>query len=877
MDLTRLNRKEMIKDSIGQLITVLGEDLVAPEDENIKTAIKTKITAFNESKEFIALLQDIDHKPDIQWYRDTISKLIDAAESAVTELSNIMSTPIKGATVEKNRIIESKREAYQYVDLINAGTLELRGILIGIDEDGEVRKIDNGDFKSGFAEDYSYEGSWNKANKKSKPGVRPDGRICIAYDGTEGKTVNCFGLKIILPKPNLKKSRRKKEDQYWRRPKDADKITRGNAASNIDLIREEFRRRDEGYWFWNNGEEEYITGAHYMLMTHLKTDAEGGYFHFRKAHRDVFYHLEATWVDHRSLGSILGKTRRTGYSYVATAFSLTKGISVRNAIFGMTSKTDRDAGKLFNRVTHAFKHLPFYFKPMNTGEALKSSLSFMAPSERRSKNTKDRKYNELNTVMDFQATGEDSYDSLTVKHYIADELSKWLRGNTLKHWSKIRKALMKGGRVHGKAFVLSTVEYFTGTDPREKGAKAGDMFKKLFYDSDPNKRSKSGMTKSGLYKIFVSALDNYEGFIDRYGNCIAETPEEPVVGVDGQMITMGARQFIQANLEQYKDDPDAYNDERRKDPIVEQDMFRIASADSLFNVTKLQDQIDHNEMTELSVGKPGYMTGNFEYIDANEKYVKFRQCVNGRFLISWTPPLEMQNQSIMKGGKIAPRFDYIGLFGVDPYKVAKVAYGKGSKGSIVGYLNDVHAISGVPNDEFFLVYNGRPQSLEVFFNDLIMATKFYSMQALIESNINELLKVMYNKGLTNYSMRRPDKLPANLSLEEKLYGGIPGNNLNLLYNQASFVQKHIDERIGYADEESQRPIGEIGKCPFNALLQDLMVYDILDRTKHDLSVAASLAVYGSQKFVLKQPKKSGILATQFYRLHSVKQILASGN
>ncbi len=40
------------------------------------------------------------------------------------------------------------------------------------------------------------------------------------------------------------------------------------------------------------------------------------------------------------------------------------------------------------------------------------------------------------------------------------------------------------------------------TNCRDLLREGGENFKKLFYDSDPNKRSANGQTKSGLYSLF---------------------------------------------------------------------------------------------------------------------------------------------------------------------------------------------------------------------------------------------------------------------------------------------------------------------------------------------------------------------------------------
>ena len=66
-------------------------------------------------------------------------------------------------------------------------------------------------------------------------------------------------------------------------------------------------------------------------------------------------------------------------------------------------------------------------------------------------------------------------------------------------------------------------------------------------------------------------------------------------------------------------------------------------------------------------------------------------------------------------------------------------------------------------------------------------------------------------------------------------------------------------------------MGEIGNCPFNDLLADFAKFDLGDREKFDATVSACLAVYGAQKFLLKNQRQrdksnAKIKATDFYYL-----------
>ena len=62
-----------------------------------------------------------------------------------------------------------------------------------------------------------------------------------------------------------------------------------------------------------------------------------------------------------------------------------------------------------------------------------------------------------------------------------------------------------------------------------------------------------------------------------------------------------------------------------------------------------------------------------------------------------------------------------------------------------------------PTNEFFLEYVARPQTAEIFFEEVLMACVFYGMPILIENNKPRLLYHFKNRGYRGYCMNRPDK------------------------------------------------------------------------------------------------------------------------
>lgn len=73
---------------------------------------------------------------------------------------------------------------------------------------------------------------------------------------------------------------------------------------------QEWYRRLNGLWFYNNGKGTYLTGLHYFYLTHWKLDV--GYPEFRYPDLEYFYFLDYCVQDPCSLGMIEVTKRRQG-------------------------------------------------------------------------------------------------------------------------------------------------------------------------------------------------------------------------------------------------------------------------------------------------------------------------------------------------------------------------------------------------------------------------------------------------------------------------------------------------------------------------------------------------------------------------------------
>jgi hypothetical protein len=357
---------------------------------------------------------------------------------------------------------------------------------------------------------------------------------------------------------------------------------------------------------------------------------------------------------------------------------------------------------------------------------------------------------------------------------------------------------------------------------------------------------------------------NMEGFIDIYGQPVLNTPDQPIMGIDGEMIEQGAINYWKNEVESLKNDPDALNEYYRQFPRTESHAFRDESKQSIFNLTKIYQQIDYND----SLIKEHHITrGGFHWKGGvKDSEVVFTPDKRGRFNVSWTPNKNLQNRVISRNGTKYPGNDHIGAFGCDSYDISGTVGGGGSNGALHGVT--MFNMDDAPSNEFFLEYVARPQTAEIFFEDVLMACVFYGMPLLCENNKPRLLYHFKNRGYRGFSMNRPDKSYNKLSKTEKELGGIPNSSEDVKQAHASAIESYIEKNIGFDTLGTYRDPDEIGTMPFNATLEDWSKFDINNRTKFDASISSGLAIMATQKHLYVAEKKQSKIKINFARYNN---------
>jgi hypothetical protein len=684
--------------------------------------------------------------------------------------------------------------------------------------------------------------------------------INICPNNSDGPIIEIESLSIQLPKPeSFLFSDLPKDQQMWKRQDIPRELAQINSMDDwyesprefqqkwSPYIEQEFKRRKEGLWFMNNGEETYITGHHYMFLQWSSIDI--GYPTYLDFQRKLFVHLSACESDPRCLGQIYTKCRRSGYTNMSAAVLVDEGSQVKEKLLGIMSKTGTDAQEAVfgSKIIPIFKGYPFFFSPIIDGTTNpRMELAFREPSKRITKKNKTTSRGEaLDTIINWKNTTNNAYDGSKTHMLFLDEAGKWLNPNDIREvWRIHRTCLLVGRRVIGKAMVGSTV------NPLDKG---GREFRNLYYDSDPNDRNENGRTKSGLYKIFIPAYDAMEGFFSQYGLPIVEDPETPTLTEDGTITEIGARTFLKNERKGQQNNSYELNEIIRQFPFTEDEAFRDSTKSSLFNIQKIYEQIQHNE--ELYPNP--VVIGNFQWKDGKmDSEVIFAPDPNGRWRVAWLAPADIRNKRKIENNKAVAPNGAFGVMGVDSYDLDTTLDYRSSKGACHVYnkFSMEH-----PSNMFVAEYASRPPLAKIFYEDILMAAVFYGYPVLIENNKYGIARYFESRGYDEYLMNRPAHLASTSSKMNVKTKGIPSNSQDVIQAHAQAIESYIHDHVGLHNET-----GKFGRMYLNRTLEDWINFKIDDRTKFDLTISSGLALLAAQKQV-KEVKKTNFNDRVFFR------------
>lgn len=229
-------------------------------------------------------------------------------------------------------------------------------------------------------------------------------------------------ITVHLPAPpkletidNYRVAIKEQKFQYTKQPK-------RNEEPTEEFLAQEFERINNGYWFFNNGNLEWITGYHYIFLNYWSD--RGKQLLFIDAQRDAFYWWRQIEADPNIAFGNLITNRRFGKTVVGTFITYIRSATRKFQYAGIQSKTNTDGKGVFNKLVSSWAKLPEWLKPVDTGETRPASvLEFFEPRKRSSKEKKV--YGEsLDSKIDYKPSSEMSYDGEELDTYFGDEVGK---------------------------------------------------------------------------------------------------------------------------------------------------------------------------------------------------------------------------------------------------------------------------------------------------------------------------------------------------------------------------------------------------------------------------------------------------------------------
>ena len=620
-----------------------------------------------------------------------------------------------------------------------------------------------------------------------------------------------------VPLPQWYKQTVKREEEYERKQKSDDPPFYDEKLENYK--KQEWDRRLNGYWFMNDGNPVYLTGAHYMYMQWFQMDI--GYPKFRIPDMEYFYFQQYCIEDPECMGMLEITKRRFGKTFRGGLFLLDYVTRTRMTNGAIQSKTGGDAKKVFAKaVISAFKKFPRFFRPeydMSLGITPKTEIRFQQTNIRGKKAEEGLDKEELGSMIDWGSADAIFYDGQKIQRYFGDEWAKTTEVNVYDRHEVIRYCLMDDeGKIIGKALYSSTVEKLdTERDGIQEAAKT------LWKDSDQNVKQENGRTASGLYRFFMTA-DRARNF-DMYGYPNVEKTIKEI---------LEDRDSVKHNIR-------SLTKRIKKEARTIEEAFASDSDNCVFNtinIGKRKAELMSGSIAKRSVVFYRDMEQKVQWRDVNPATTNFF------WQITAFPPDGQGNKSATVMGTKKPGRTSDGAIAIDGYSNSQG--GKyGSKASAwIGRRFDVLD----PNNTgkaIGLLY-GRPSVKETLHEQVMMAAEYYGYLAWYEHNSDDYLSYFRERGkvgyLGTYPLSTIDPLKRS---DADRYKGFPTTPFSLT--------KQVDTGIAYVESYCHL-------IDYIELLEDMEKFDPNDRNAFDITVSFLMLLVCLMEPVYKpeSPKES---------------------
>ena len=631
-----------------------------------------------------------------------------------------------------------------------------------------------------------------------------------------------------------------------------------------ELEAQEWSRRDNGVWFWNQGVPTWIPGQYYYYLNYHRYGDEKP--EYRNAHRRLYWVWALFVIPQRNcLGLFLHSRRRWGKTSIAASIGLEAASGNRNFRMGIQSKTDDDGQELFlNEVQAPFiamQECP-WFLPQTAGtNKPKSELLFDTPASRKrgAANTPDR-LRGLRSKIDFRESTDTAYDSQKLNYFINDEVGKKQRFDPWARHSIVSKQFYPNGPVIGKEFAMTTSDE-NDDDSVAKG--------KEFWDkSDPALLP----LRKGLARLF---FPDYEGFtVDKYGYDTAASLQD----LNDERLAAEQAGIV-----------DWIRRRRAFPRSIQEAHLENVRPDCIFNQQHIGDCTTAIADYDATHARPLVNCYRL-YEDPKTEQVIAVEDNTGRFRMSWLPPAQRLNK-VKTIGSITTKLGDVPrrkpenahVFGVsaDPFD-ARETERAGSKGALHGMflfdqlMEDRRGEEGYwPSHSFFVEYDERPANPEVYYEDCWLLIRWLGCKLFRETQKDNIGEYIIARGGADFLARAPVATLSEYQKTANKKSGAASSPLVIQQYTAAkqiFYQKYVGAEHSIDSPGGQEGLNDDGlpydfrRMPFVKTMGQDILFDPTDpaiRKKSDLSVSHGFGLVQATGFIIKPPdaRKKGLNLT----------------
>jgi hypothetical protein len=645
--------------------------------------------------------------------------------------------------------------------------------------------------------------------------------------------------------------------------------------------------RTYGYWYYNDGEPTFIPPDYFDFLNFYFIDEAVCYPEYRDDVRRKFcfaWYLESCTETFAELddtgrakkrtdgkyqmidlgrrlffGDCEPKTRRTGATHEAV-HKILKGAMTNLSYFSTIISFEGKNAEVHykKKLLPAFDSYPMCLKPIWEGNRRPTILRLDAPPN-------VYYARGLRSAIAFSDSGGlFANEGDRLNGVLNDEQGKSINAGAdiFERWhvNKFTMSTGMGINILKGAYVKnpSTVEDLeSGSAPYHKMCMLSN-----FYNRIPIK----GQTTEGFARIFLPAYLRLEGYIDRFGKSVIETPTERQIELSPLAIFAVSRKGAKESMQAERDallatnSPEAlelYRSIRRKSPFAWAECWLGSSGNVGYNLEIIDKRLGEINK-DRSFNKPPYRLGYFARTQKPDGLVYWIDDVdNARFRMSITIPQNLTNQrepvevwdglsqKFVKGWKPinGQRF----TLGCDPYRNLRAIEAKqinklgGSMsnsrqsdgGIAILWEHDPSIDVGFNKKEWesfrcVLSYRYRPATQEEYFEEVLMAAQYFGAMIYPEQNVEAFIKYLFDRGFGGYGLH-------DIDIKTGKIKPLPGR-----YNSTDTNQDMVREYKDYIENR-----GHI-ECHDDLLNEIKAFKGVEDFTRLDLKTAFGMALLGSK-------------------------------